>query len=220
MVLAGVPLVDYTQHSVISYWHKFRSKPLRPLILENIKCLALSLKSINNQSQVSLLFLTYKTALRWCFKWAVFSPTLVLCLKAPAHGSSVAYYWQLESCARAAGLGQCHVQSCGTYILVFIKGFNPASNNKKALVNWPQNFSIFIFLTCLLFLMSEPFVSCTGMSPSMRALEAKNIFGASYGPHCFPLFGLFIFFQNGVITFIEISFNYNLRKGLKTVYSS
>lgn len=125
----------------------------------------------------------------------------------------MAHYGQPEFWARAARLVQCHIQSSGTYILVFIKGFNPASNNKKALVNWPQNFSIFIFLTCLLFLMSDPFVSHTRMSPSMWALEAKNIFGVSYWPHCFPLFGLFIVFQNGVITLIEISFNYNLRKG-------
>lgn len=125
----------------------------------------------------------------------------------------MAHDGQPDFCARAARRVQCHIQSSSTYILVFIKGFNPASNNKKALVNWPQNFSIFIFLTCLLFLMSEPFVSCAGMSPSMRALEAKNIFGVSYWPHCFPLFGLFIFFQNGVITLIKINFSFNLRKG-------
>lgn len=155
----------------------------------------------------------YKTALGQCFKLAALGPTLALCLEAPTHVLSMAYYGQPDFCARAARRVQCHIQSSSTYILVFIKGFNPASNNKKALVNWPQNFSIFIFLTCLLFLMSEPFVSCAGMSPSMWALEAKNIFGVNYWPHCFPLFGLFIFFQNGVITLIKISFNYNLRKG-------
>lgn len=146
-------------------------------------------------------------------------PTLVLCLKAPAHRFRP---WHITGLVVCKGSWTRPIStSILWHIYPCLYKSNPASNNKKALVNWPLKFFHLYFSYLFTFLNVRTIcIMHRNVSLNASFWRQKIFWRRELWTTLFPLFGLFIFFQNGVITFIEVSFNYNLRKGLKMVYSS